>query len=645
MPTRVSGSLPDSVARDALGVIEGEAFLQRLALVRPDLLEALTEVYGARVDPVAFADELVADALAATASRRAELAVLDRRREADPSWFLAEEMIGYVCYADRFADDLAGVAARLDHLAELGVRYLHLMPLLRPREGENDGGYAVADYEAVDPRLGTMADLEALADEAHRLGIALCVDLVLNHTAREHPWARRAVAGEAPYRGFYRFFPDRTEPDAYEATLPEVFPGLAPGSFSLVPETGEWVWTTFHDYQWDLDWSNPDVFRSMLGVVLSLAGRGVDVLRLDAAPFLWKRLGTDCQNQPEAHRILQALKALVRLARPGVLLKAEAIVGPDQLVPYLGAHEVYRPECDLAYDNQLMVMLWSAMASRDVRLPLQALGRRRPAPPGTGWVTYLRCHDDIGWAVADEDAWAIGTDPGGHRRFLASFYAGDHPGSFARGMRFQPDPVTGDARTSGMSASLAGLEHALEGGDPAEVDAALRRIETLYAVAYSFGGIPLIYMGDEIAQLNDHRWAAEPGHETDNRWLHRPRMDWDAAARRKDPDSVEGRCFAALRRLGEVRRTTVALRSDAATTVIPLEDPQVLAYVRRHPRARPLLGLARFSDEPAHLDLAPVQNATGVTDWRHLHSSADQPGWDADRPFLPAWGFAWLTSG
>lgn len=639
----VSPTDPGAV-RDTLGTLEGEAFLQRLALVRDDLLEALGEVYGDRVDPARFAALLAADALAATAARDPALAVLDRRREVDPNWFLGQDMVGYVCYADRFAGGLSGVTAHLDHLAELGVRYLHLMPLLQPREGENDGGYAVADYGAVDRRLGTMADLEALTGEAHRRGMALCVDLVLNHTAREHPWARAAVAGDPTYREFYRFFPDRTEPDAYERTLPEVFPDLAPGSFSKVEETDEWVWTTFHSYQWDLDWSNPEVFRAMLGVVLSIAGRGVDVLRLDAVPFLWKRLGTDCQNQPEAHRILQALKALLRLARPGVVLKAEAIVGPDQLVPYLGAHDVFRPECDIAYDNQLMVMLWSALAARDVRLPVQALSRRRPAPAGTGWVTYARCHDDIGWAVADEDAWAVGIDPAAHRRFLASYYTGDHPGSFARGLAFQANPATGDARTSGMCASLAGLEHALELGIPAEVDAALRRIETLYAVVYSFGGIPLVYMGDEIALLNDRRWADEPGHGADNRWLHRPRMDWAAADRRHDPATLEGRCFEALRRLGEVRRSAVALRSDASTTVVALDDPQVLAYVRRHPRAEPLLGLARFADDAGPVDLTPVRAVTGVDRWRHLHSTTGDPTPTRRRISLPAWGFAWLTA-
>jgi amylosucrase len=645
------GSLYTAVtsgALEQLGALEGAAFLARLDLVREDLVEALTAVYGDRTDVSSFAAVLVADALEATVARPLPLRVLDRRREVDPAWFLRQDLVGYVCYADRFAGDLQGVARRLDYLDELGVGYLHLMPLLAPRAGENDGGYAVEDYDAVDPRLGTMADLEELAGLLHDRDIALCVDLVLNHTAREHAWARKAAAGDPHYRGFYWFFPDRTEPDAYERTLLEVFPDMAPGSFTQQPPTdenpaGEWVWTTFREFQWDLNWSNPDVFRAMLGVLLTLANHGVDVVRLDAAPFLWKRLGTDCQNQPEAHRILQALKALVRLAMPGVALKAEAIVGPDQLVAYLGAHERFRPECDLAYDNQLMVMLWSAVASRDVRLPAHALGRRNRAPMQTSWVTYVRCHDDIGWAVSDEDAWAVGTDPFMHRQFLAAFYAGRHPGSFARGADFQANPTTGDARTSGSAASLLGLESALSEGDSAAGSVALTRLETMYAVAYSFGGIPLVYMGDEIAMRSDAEWAADPAHAEDNRWLHRPPMDWAAAERRGDPATAEGRMFGALQRLAAARCASEALRSDAVTTVLETASPRILAYVRSHPRAAPVLALACFSDSEEYVEHEVLDRA-GIRTPLHLHSTTGRLDLHDGRLWLPPWGFAWITT-
>jgi amylosucrase len=628
-------------ARSRLGFTEADAFLTRLDQLSFDILGPLSQVYGGVVDVEEFATELVRDALRAAAERPAALRLLDRRREIDPGWFQRSRMVGYVCYADRFAGSLQGVRQHLDYLVELGVTYLHLMPLLRPREGENDGGYAVADYDTVDPRIGTMAELQALAADLHERGITLCVDLVLNHTAREHPWALKAQAGEPGYREMYLVYPDRTEPDAYERTLPEVFPDLAPGSFTEVKDLG-WVWTSFHDYQWDLNYANPGVFRAMLGTMLALANRGIDVLRLDAAPFLWKRMGTDCQNQPEAHLLVQAFRALTRLAAPGLVLKAEAIVSPEMLVQYLGGHDRFRPECDLAYDNQLMVMLWSCLATRDVGLAVSALSRRRPAPVPTSWVTYVRCHDDIGWAVSDADAAAVGLDGFSHRRFLSDFYAGGFPGSFARGTRFQVNPATGDARISGSAASLCGIEAALDAGDAAALTAAVRRLESMYAIAFSFGGIPLIYMGDELALRNDPGWAQDPAHAHDNRWMHRPVMDWALAARRRDPDSLEGRVFAAIRALAGARRSLLALRSGGRTEILPTESRSVLAYRRVHPRSAPFLALTNFSDVTQWPDAGIIARA-GLYEPAHVHSTTGKLTVDAGRIELPPWSFLWLT--
>ena len=633
-----------AVEREALarlGAAEADAFLTRLDQLSFDILEPLGHVYGAVTDPGQLATELALDALDAAAKRPRTQTLLDRRREIDPAWFQRSRMIGYVCYADRFAGSLSGVRQHLDYLAELGVTYLHLMPLLRPREGENDGGYAVADYGAVDPRVGTMADLQALAGDLHERGMALCIDLVLNHTAREHEWAQNALAGEPGYREMYLIYPDRTEPDRYERTLPEVFPDHAPGSFTEVPGLG-WVWTTFHDYQWDLNYANPAVFRAMLGTMLALANRGIDVLRLDATPFLWKRMGTDCQNQPEAHQIVQAFRALTRLAVPGLVLKAEAIVSPEMLVQYLGGHDRFRPECDLAYDNQLMVMLWSALATRDVRLAEAALSRRRPAPIPTSWVTYIRCHDDIGWAVSDADAGAAGLSGAAHRRFLSDFYGAGFPGSFARGALFQDNPATGDARISGMAASLCGIEAALDAGDPGALAAAIRRLESMYAVAFSFGGIPLIYMGDEVALRNDAGWAEDPAHAHDNRWMHRPLMNWDTAARRHDPGSLEGRVFAAIRGLADARRSLLALRSGGRTELLPTENRSVLAYRRAHPRSAPFLALTNFSDVTQWVDAGIIARA-GLSEAVHVHSSTGQLTTGSGRIDLSPWSFVWLT--
>jgi amylosucrase len=644
-------------AMQRLGPLEGDALLARLEVSLPDAVSALRSVYGHSTDGADLEDLLgrLLDVVGQAAARRPQdLRRLDRRREIDPGWFQSPTMIGYVAYADRFAKSLAGVRDRLDYLSELGVTYLHLMPLLQAREGDNDGGYAVLDYGAVEPALGTMDDLEELTAELHRRGMSLCIDLVLNHTAAEHEWARAAAAGDPAYRDFYLIYPDRTEPDAFERTLPEVFPDNAPGSFTDVPGVGV-VWTTFNTFQWDLNWANPRVFEAMLEVLLDLANRGIDMLRLDAAPFLWKRLGTNCQNQPEAHLIVQALRALVRIAAPGVGFKAEAIVAPDDLVQYLGAHEHYRPECDLAYHNQLMVMLWSSIATRDARLATIALRRLRPAPPQAGWVTYVRCHDDIGWAVSDADAWAVGWNPHDHRRFLADFFAGRAPGSFAHGADFQENPDTGDVRTSGSAAALCGLELAISTGDAAAITAGVRRLLLLYSVIYSFGGIPLVYMGDEIGLADDRDWASIPAQAADNRWMHRPRMDWTLAESRHDPLTVQGRVFDGVRALGAVRRTVPSFGMGGATQLLDAPDQHLLAYLRTHPRGDAVLVVANVGDESASVTLDWVNSVLwgagagrpGGADRRIeaaiLHSSAD--GRLADgRLLLAGSGFAWLTS-
>ena len=626
-------------AHHELAAEDAEAFIVGLIRILPDAVRTLAELYGMRTDTSDLVRTLVSDALTHAVARDASLRRLDRARMDSPTWFQDARMIGYVCYADRFASTLRGVRSHLDHLTDLGVTYLHLMPVLKPREGDNDGGYAVADYDAVDPRLGTMDDFTELADALHARGIALCVDVVLNHTAAEHEWARKAARGDPYHRDFYLVYPDRTEPDAYEHTLPDIFPDLAPGSFTYNAELDGWVWTTFYGYQWDLDYTNPHVFRAMLNVMLRMANRGVDVLRLDAVPFLWKRRGTDCMNQPEAHLLLQAFRALTRLAAPGLLLKAEAMVEPDLLGKYLGGHEVYRPECDLAYDNQLMVMLWSAVATGDARLAAQALGRRPAAPASTSWVTYVRCHDDIGWAVSDIDAAAVGLDGHVHRGLLSDFYAGNAAGSFARGKVFQHN-VLGESPISGTLASLCGVEAALAGGDSVELELALRRLESMYSVVFSFGGMPLIYMGDEFAMLNDPLAQGDPAHRHDNRWIHRPSMDWTAAERRCDPNTVPGRAYNAVRALAVARARQPSLGASAPTATLSSDD-QLLTYRRGVPGRRPVFVAVNVGATPRRLDLAAI-TAAGIAHPAHLHSTTGSLDIVDGRIELPGCAFVWI---
>ncbi len=573
----------------ALARVGGDdAFATRFERFFTQLRDPLVSLYGA--DPrFPRAWDGLLDAVARTAAERdADLRRLDHEREITTDWLQREQAVGYVAYADRFAGTLDGVRARIPYLRELGVSYLHLMPLLAARPAPNDGGYAVVDYGAVEPALGTMEDLRALAADLRRQDMALCIDVVLNHTAREHPWARAALAGDLNRLAFYRTFDDRSEPDAYEATMPDVFPGTAPGSFTWVEEFGRWVWTTFNPYQWDLDYTNPEVFAAMAEAMLRLANVGVDVLRLDAVPFLWKRLGTDGQNQPEVHDLLTAFRAAMRIAAPAVAFKAEAIVSPRDLVAYLGVGVHEGQECDLAYHNALMVLLWSSLASGRVALLTRTLQTMPATPPAAGWATYVRCHDDIGWAITDEDAGAVGEDAHLHRRFLSDFYAGDFPGSFARGARFQPEPG-GESRISGTAASLAGVED-----DP---DLGVRRVLLLYAVAFAHGGLPLIYMGDELGLRNDDAWRDDPHRATDNRWMHRPPMDWGAAARRRDPATVEGRLWAGLRRLIDLRRATRAVHARGACEPFWTGNEHVFGLHREFAGDSMTL-LANFSPEP-----------------------------------------------
>jgi amylosucrase len=632
---RLRPALSDEV-RCRLGAAEAVGFLARLDRWFADVHAPLTALYP---DADALAERLVRLALHAAAERPADLRAVDRRREIDPQWFQHQRMIGYVAYTDRFAGTLDALPARLDHLAELGVTYLHLMPLLAPRAGANDGGYAVADYRAVDPRLGTMDDLSDLAGALRERGMSLCVDLVLNHTAREHPWARGWLAGDPAYDGFYFAFPDRTMPDAYEERVTDVFPDQAPGSFTWVPGKG-WVWTTFFEYQWDLDYSNPRVFTAMLEEILWLANRGVEIFRMDAVPFMGKRLGTTCMNQPEVHDIVQALHAAVKLAAPATVFKAEAIVAPDELVAYLGGHDRYRPECELAYHNQLMVMLWSSLATKDARLAVRSLRRMRPIPAETSWATYVRCHDDIGWAVGEADARAVGYDPAAHRDFLNAFFAGDFPLSYARGARFGENPATGDARISGSTAALSGISEARARGDAHALELAVRRFVLLHAVTFAWGGVPLLYMGDELAQDNDTGHLDDPALAADNRWMHRPFFDDVAASRRHDPATVEGRVFGWIKALGSARAALPALHAAGEGRVLDVDSPHVLAWHRRHPRSGHFVAMANFAEHPVTVDAAALD---GLGRLDTVLSSDGPLLVHQGRLVVPALGFVWLA--
>lgn len=617
---------------------DDEVFELRLARSAPDLFPMLEALYATHRDYPTFRDKLVKALRKGWADRPADLKRLDLARDLQPDWFQRPDMAGYVFYIDRFNGSLRGVLEKLDYLQDLGITYVHLMPCLKPRPGDSDGGYSVMDYRQINPDFGTMADFEAVSAALRARGMSLCVDLVLNHTAKEHAWAKKAAKGNPTHQDYYLMFDTPDMPTLYEQTLVEVFPDNAPGNFTHYPEIGKWVWTTFNEHQWDLNWANPAVFLEIVEVMLFLANKGVDVLRLDAVAFMWKRLGTRCQSEPEVHMILQALRACSRIASAAVLHLEEAIVAPAEMLPYLGRGKHDGKEGNLAYHNSLMVQFWSSLATRDTRLMTHVLGTHFPDRlTNATYATYIRCHDDIGWAVTDEDAAAVGVSGHGHRTFLSDFYEGTFPGTFAKGALFQANELTGDKRISGSLASLAGLETARDAG---EVDLAVQRILMGHALIAAWGGIPLIYMGDELALTNDHGYLQDPHHAHDSRWIHRPRMDWEAAEGRETGDRPSARVFRGVRQILARRRATGELHAGHPVRVVGSGNDAVLAVQRVAPTGV-LLGLFNFTERWQHLPEGWVR-ALGVSRmWDEL--SQAEVGLHGGQVVLPPYARVWLV--
>jgi amylosucrase len=568
---------------------EWRTFIKRLDDNFLLLFKLLIHLYGSQHDFFFHLEDLLTRVAHSWMNRPDDLKALDAQREANPLWYQSNKMLGGVCYVDLFAGNLTALGEKIPYFKELGLTYLHLMPLFKVPEGENDGGYAVSSYREVNPLLGSMGQLSDLARMLRDEGISLVLDLVFNHTSDEHEWARNALAGDEDYQDYYLMFPDRTLPDAYEKHLREIFPDEHAGAFTYRADIKRWVWTTFHSYQWDLNYSNPVVFNHMVDEMLFLANAGTEILRLDAVAFIWKQLGTSCENLPEAHILIQAFNAVARIASPSLLFKSEAIVHPDDVTRYISPEE-----CQLSYNPLLMALLWNSLATREVRLLKQALAEQNRIHQHCAWVNYVRCHDDIGWTFSDEAAARFGILGSDHRRFLNSFFTGRFEGSFARGLPFQENPKTGDARISGTCASLAGLEKAIKEETQLEVDLAIQRILLIHAVILTVGGVPLLYLGDEVGTLNDYSFRTDSSKSQDSRWVHRPYTDWKKLGKRLDPETIEGRIFQGLQRLVHLREN-YAIFGAGRIDVIEPDNDQILAFARVLENERVLV-FANFSE-------------------------------------------------
>jgi len=595
------------------------------------LRQALFVLYGEQPGFEAWYADLLARIHQLAAQRPESLKALDQQRRARPAWFCSNQMLAYSAYVDRFGATLPGVQSRIPYLKELGVNLLHLLPFLRARAGDSDGGFAVARYDEVEPRLGTWADLQALSAALHQQGMSLCADFVLNHVADDHPWALAARAGDAAYQDFFHCVDSATQRDQWEATLGQVFPQTAPGNFTWVEALQTWVWTTFYPYQWDLNYGNPQVFSEVALALLRLANVGVDVFRLDSIAYLWKQPGTRCMNLPQVHVIVQALRAITDTAAPGVLLLAEAIVPTQEIPPYFGSGAARGLECHLAYHSSLMAGAWASLAEGHAELVRAVLTRTPRLPQPGSWISYVRCHDDIGWNVLRPECETLGDTQGQRLRAVSRFFAGETPGSYARGLAFQASDAQAVHGSNGMSASLLGLQ--ADQGE-AERAQALQRLSLLMGLAFTVGGLPLIYMGDELGLANAPWQAGSPG--SDSRQLHRPTLDPVALLQRQHSGSLAQQVFERLRRLIQARQSLPELAADQALHVLDLGAPAVLAFQRGHS----FVFLGNFSDQEQPLQLSALRRSLNASAWWDLLAQQAL----ADTMRLAPWESRWLRA-
>ena len=562
--------------------------------------------------------------------RPESLRLMDRAREAFPEWYKGHDIVGMLMYVNAFAGDLRGVGEKLDYIEDCGVNYLHLMPLLESPKGRSDGGYAVSDFRKVQPELGTIEDLAELAGKCHERGIAVCLDFVMNHTSEDHEWAKHARAGEKEFQDRYFFYDNWDIPNEFEKTVPQVFPTTAPGNFSWCEEAGKVVMTTFYPYQWDLNYANPVVFNDMTDNMLNLCNHGVDVIRLDAVPYIWKELGTPCRNLPQVHTLVRMMRMVCEIVCPGTLLLGEVVMEPSKVVPYFGTVE--KPECHMLYNVTTMASIWHTVATGDARLLAHQMAQVFALPKQYSFLNYLRCHDDIGWGLDYGFLSAFGMQEVAHKKYLNDYLTGKWPGSPARGELYNDDPRLGDARLCGTTASLVGIESALYERNDVKLEWAVRLDLTLHAFRFTLSGIPVLYSGDEIAQENDWPYHDDPLKVEDSRYLHRGNMDWEKAELRHDPDTVQGRVFGGICDIEKVRAEHRTFDDGADVWLLETHDDHVLG-IGRYYRGEKLLALFNFSAQERTVYL--VDNDT-------YFNAFTGAGQTAGTIVIPSGGFVWL---
>lgn len=525
--------------------------------------------------------------------RSTELKKRDIKKEKNPDWFKEKEMLGMMLYIDNFAGNLKGVEKKLTYLKECNVNCLHLMPFLDTPRGKSDGGYAVADFRKVRPDLGTMKDLARLTEKCHENGMNVCMDFVMNHTSEEHEWAKRARAGEGEYMSRYFFYDNGDIPARYEKTVPQVFPTTAPGNFTWLPEIGHYVLTTFYPYQWDLNYRNPRVFNEMMYNFLFLANQGMDIIRIDAVPYIWKELGTSCRNLKEVHTIVRMMRMIAEIVCPSVILLGEVVMEPEKVVPYFGTVE--KPECHMLYNVTTMATTWNSIATRDIRLLKKQMDIVSRLPKQYTFLNYLRCHDDIGWGLDFDTMKQWGMEEPSHKRYLNDYFTGKIADSISRGELYNDDPVTQDARFCGTTASMCGIEAAGFEGNAEKMQTAIQEDLMLHAYMLTQSGIPMLYSGDELGQVNDYSYKDDAEKASDSRYLHRGAFLWELADKRKDLSTVQGQLFQMLNRLEQIRRQENVFSQEAEVYTYDVHNDSILGILREYKGER-FIALFNFSE-------------------------------------------------
>ena len=556
-------------------------------------LDELRWLYMELYDNSSMFAELCDNMMRFFSERKEALKSMDRKRESRKDWYKQNDMLGMMFYIDNFAGNMNGVKSRLDYIEQCNVNYVHLMPFLETPEGRSDGGYAVSDFRKVQENLGSMKELEALTSACHKKGINVCMDFVMNHTSEDHEWAIKARQGDGEYMSRYFFFDNSYIPSLYEKTVPQVFPTTAPGNFTWLPDAGHFVMTTFYPYQWDLNYKNPRVFNEMMYNFLYLANRGIDIRRIDAVPYIWKELNTSCRNLPQVHTIVRMMRMISEIVCPGVLLLGEVVMEPAKVVPYFGTVE--KPECHMLYNVTTMATTCHTVATRDVRLLKRQLDIVNLLPKDYVFLNYLRCHDDIGWGLDYDTLRLEGIEERSHKQYLNDYFQGYAGESNSRGELYNADPMTGDARFCGTTASMCGIEKAASNQDDEMMEKAIRLDVMLHAYMFMQSGIPVLYSGDEIGQFNDYTYKENPNKADDSRYIHRGAMNWTLAENISKHDTTEGKIFNALEQLEQIRKSEKVFVSNADTWTAETGDKSVLC-MGRYLDGDKIIGLFNFSE-------------------------------------------------